>query len=222
MEFDLLDKDALPSKDPLHLFNILLSRIKDRCQSGANYCTLSTVDPDTNRPSSRMVALAECSERGFRFFTQTSTEKVRHLEKNPAAAMAFWWPYEPPRADGFIKGLAVRVEGMVRRLEDEAARKQYEQWPSDEHRVTLLAFEKQGQPIEGRLDPKKVYEDRRKAVKERGAEVLKQCPKYFIGYELVPDMIEFNQPDPLFATRRLRFRRKAPEDGDWVMEYLTP
>jgi len=231
MNFDLLDKNSLPSTDPMHLFDIFYCRAKEFVLSGPEHVTLSSVDPKTNRPTSRIVDLAHHDKNGFRFFTRLGTEKVRHFDQNPTASMVFWWPISPSAAGDFVDGLVVRIEGFVKRLDRKSAEHDFLNCPSDEHKITVLAIDVPGEPIGQDLDPRKVYEEKRNEVRAKGPDALKKCPEHQIGYTLIPDYIEFNQPGQFWATKRLRFRRKLnnpagnPTDneeyGTWVMQYLT-
>jgi len=55
----------------------------------ANAMTLATcVD---GKPSARVVLLKDFDERGFVFFTNYASEKGLHLDKNPNAALVFYW-----------------------------------------------------------------------------------------------------------------------------------
>ena len=68
--------------------------------------TLSTATAD-GRPSGRVLLLKEVSELGFVFYTSYTSRKARELERNPFAALTFYWP-ELERQ--------VRVEGRTSRV----------------------------------------------------------------------------------------------------------
>jgi hypothetical protein len=56
-----------------------------------------------------------------------------------------------------VNALAVRIEGFVKRMDKEASKRDFfENFPSDEHRLTELANEKPGERIGDHLDPKEV------------------------------------------------------------------
>ena len=53
---------------------------------------ISTVDPETLRPSSRYVLLKEVSDQSFLFFTNYESRKAQEIFKNPWVAGVFYWP----------------------------------------------------------------------------------------------------------------------------------
>ena len=71
--------------------------------------TLATCTSD-GRPSARIVLLRGVDERGFAFFTNYESRKARELDKNPWAALVFFW-HDLERQ--------VRVEGQVERVSAE-------------------------------------------------------------------------------------------------------
>src|SRR5438876_4786472 len=55
-----------------------------------NAMTLATATTD-GAPSSRVVLLKGFDERGFVFYTNYGSQKSKELEKNPVAALSFYW-----------------------------------------------------------------------------------------------------------------------------------
>ncbi len=56
-----------------------------------NAMTLATTDKE-GRPSARVVLLKGVDQRGFIFYTNYDSRKGRELDKNPQAALVFYWP----------------------------------------------------------------------------------------------------------------------------------
>lgn len=75
--------------DPMTQFKIWFT---DACQSNIlepNAMCLST--SENNRPSARIVLLKDFDSRGFVWYTNYSSRKGNELERNPYAALTFWW-----------------------------------------------------------------------------------------------------------------------------------
>ena len=72
----------------------------------ADACCLSTATPD-GRPSARMLIFKGVDDGRVTFATNYGSRKGEELERNPRAALTFWWPQTDRQ---------VRIEGRVVRL----------------------------------------------------------------------------------------------------------
>src|SRR5919204_394736 len=99
----LLEPDV--ADDPLEQFRRWYAEAERAEIRAPHAMALATADSD-GRPSVRMVLLKEADERGFVFFTGYESRKGGDLERNPQAALLFYW--DP-------LGRQVRVEGTVER-----------------------------------------------------------------------------------------------------------
>src|SRR4051794_18292118 len=79
------------SRDPIVQFERWFVAAK-RCKAveDATAMCLSTVDP-RGIPEGRMVLLKGLDEHGFVFYTNLRSMKGKALQKNPQAALTFYW-----------------------------------------------------------------------------------------------------------------------------------
>jgi pyridoxamine 5'-phosphate oxidase len=168
-----------------------------------NAMTLATVDAD-GRPSARTVLLKGLDARGFLFFTNYESRKGRELAGNPQAALVFYWK-ELERQ--------VCVAGRVEKLPATESEAYFKSRPRGS-RVGAWASQ-QSAPIPNRA----FLEQRWQEIEARfPADV--PLPRFWGGYVLRPERIEFWQGRPSRLHDRFSFLRAA--DGAWQVERLSP
>ena len=166
--------------------------------------TLATVDAD-GTPSARMVLLKGFDERGFVFYTNYGSPKASDLERNPGAALVFYWA-ELERQ--------VRVSGTVARVSHEES-EAYFRTRALGSRLGAWASA-QSTVISGRAP----LEQRLGEVTARFADGDVPLPPFWGGYIVTPQSIEFWQGRPNRLHDRLRYLRQP--DGTWIVERLSP
>jgi len=170
-----------------------------------NAMTLSTATAD-GRPSGRVLLLKEVSELGFVFYTSYTSRKARELERNPFAALTFYWP-ELERQ--------VRVEGGTSRVAREKSEAYFQTRPRGSQLGAWASH--QSEVISSR-------EELEAALKQAEAAYLEidgvPTPEFWGGYSLSPDSIEFWQGRPNRLHDRLRYRRK--DEFRWEIDRLSP
>ena len=170
-------------------------------EAGTDAVALATASAD-GLPAARMVLLKGVDERGFVFFTNSSSPKARDLGINPRAALLFHWP--PDRQ--------VRVVGPVAPV-GEAESDAY--WRTRPRGSQLGAWaSRQSEVIADRA----VLEMRLTDVAARFPDDVPR-PPFWGGYRLVAEAVELwhHRDDRLHD--RLRWRRVA---HGWVLERLSP
>jgi pyridoxamine 5'-phosphate oxidase len=189
--------------DPIKFFNRWFD---DACRAGifdpdAMNVATSTAD---GAPSSRMLLLKECDQRGFVFFTHYGSRKSQELVENPRVALVFYWS---------VLERQVRVEGTVERLSEQESYDYFKTRPRGS-RIGAWASD-QSAPLESRQG----LERRVKEYKEkfRGEDV--PLPPFWGGYRVIPQRIEFWQG----RIDRLHDRLCYTRDGDgWKVTRLYP
>jgi len=107
------------SNDPAAQFELWLKQAVDAGVPEVQAMNLSTVSPE-NKPSSRIVYLREFGNNEFTFYTNYKSRKAEQLEKNPHAALTFFWP-ELERQ--------IRIEGVIEKVSVEQSDKYFNSRP---------------------------------------------------------------------------------------------
>jgi pyridoxamine 5'-phosphate oxidase len=190
--------------DPLKQFGAwfaaaLAAEIRD-----VNAMSLATATPD-GKPSVRIVLLKGFDERGFTFFTNYDSEKGKHLEANPHAALCFFWVKLERQ---------VRISGSVERTSREDSAAYFHSRPPGSRLGAWVS--KQSEVI----DSRQILDARLQQMSERfeGGDIT--LPPHWGGYRLKPDQIEFWQGRPNRLHDRFRYSRRA--DATWQIDRLAP
>ena len=196
-----LSEDASHA-DPLRQFGQWLEQAIQAQLPEPNAMTLATVGSDL-RPSTRVVLVKGCDERGIVFYTNYDSRKGRELAGNPLAALQFHW-VELERV--------VRIEGRVEKTSAAESDAYYASRPLDS-RIGAWASP-QSQVIAGRAV---LVANAAKY----GAQFMLNPPRppHWGGLRLVPDEWQFWQGRKSRLHDRLRY---AWRDGEWVRERLAP
>jgi pyridoxamine 5'-phosphate oxidase len=188
--------------DPLKQFDQWLTEAISAEIPEPNAMTLATAASDL-RPSTRIVLIKGCDERGIVWYTNYESRKAQELAANPYAALQFHW-VELERV--------VRIEGRVEKTTAQESDAYYATRPLDS-RIGAWASP-QSQVIASRT----VLVTN---AAKYGAQYLLNPPRppHWGGYRLVPDRWEFWQGRKSRLHDRLRYRL---EGGSWVRERLAP
>jgi pyridoxamine 5'-phosphate oxidase len=199
--------EAASQADPLQQFGLWLQQALDAQLPEPNAMTLATVGVD-GRPSTRVVLIKGCDERGIVWYTNYESRKGRELAAHPQAALQFHW-VELERV--------VRIEGTVHKVSEAESDAYFRSRPLDS-RIGAWASP-QSQVIASRS----VLVGN---AAKFGAQFLTSLPSggpprppHWGGYRLVPDRWEFWQGRKSRLHDRLHYRL---DGGAWVRERLAP
>ena len=163
--------------NPVSLFKNWLTEAEKSEIVNPTAMALATADAN-GKPSVRMVLLKDVDDRGFSFYTNFESRKGKELSGNPRASLCFYW-----------KSLLreVRVDGPVLNVGDEEA----DNYFASRSRGSQIGAwaSKQSRPLEKRLDLEKRYAAF--TAKFNIGKVPR--PKYWGGYRVYPERIEFLQ-----------------------------
>jgi pyridoxamine 5'-phosphate oxidase len=155
-------------------------------------------------PSVRFVLLKAVDARGFVFFTDGRSRKGRELAARPRAAFVFYW-------DGIAK--QVRVEGRIERVTAAEADAYWETRPRNSRLAAASSTQSAPMPSQEWLLAR-WHRLRRQLV---GRPVPR--PRDWLGYRVVPEVIEFWKRGAHRLHRREHWRRTR---GGWRRTLLQP
>ena len=171
----------------------------------ANAMTLATVDAD-GLPNARMVLLKGYDERGFVFYSNHDSQKGRELDTAPKGALVFHW-----------KSLTrqVRLRGPIAQVANAEADAYFATRP----RLAQIGAwaSKQSAPLESRM----AFEKAIALTMAKYAVGTVPRPPNWVGYRLMPLVMEFWHDRPYRLHDRIEFRRAAP-DQPWSKTRLYP
>ena len=165
--------------------------------------TLATASRE-GTPSARIVLLKGFDERGFVFFTDYRSQKGIELDRNPRAALVFYWS-ELERQ--------IRITGTTSVINREESEAYFRTRPRGSRISAWVSHQSQV------IDSRTQLEDRVPEVDKRYPGDNVPLPPYWGGFRLKPDAVEFWQG----RTSRLHDRIRYLRVGDrWRIERLSP
>ena len=197
-----LDESASDA-DPLRQFERWLQEAIDAQLPEPNAMTLATVGGDL-RPSTRVVLIKGCDERGIVWYTNDQSRKGKELAGNPYAAL---------QVHGVELERVVRIEGVVEKVDGAESDAYFHSRPLDSRIGAWASPQSEVIPGRGVLVANAA---------RYGAQFLLQPPRppHWGGYRLKPDNWQFWQGRKSRLHDRLRYR--ADGQGAWVRERLAP
>ena len=171
----------------------------------ANAMALATADAE-GLPTARHVLLRGFDDRGFVFFTNYESRKARQLGDNPNAAFALLWK-ELDRQ--------VCVTGSVERIAAEESDSYFASRPR-EAQIGAWAS-RQSTVLESRDDLMTRFVE---ADATYQGEVPR--PRFWGGFRIYPDTVEFWQARAFRLHDRFRYTRDPEEPAGWRVERLSP
>ncbi len=197
--------DFADADEPLRLFAAWYEDARQAEPADPEAMALSTVDRE-GLPNVRMVLLKGFDDRGFVFYTNQASQKGRELADRAAAGAVFHW-----------KSLKrqVRLRGPVEQVSDTEA----DAYFATRARLSQIGAwaSKQSAPLESRL----AFEKAVALATARYATGAVPRPPFWVGYRLMPLIIEFWHDRPYRLHDRVEFRRAAPGDA-WTKTRLYP
>ena len=201
----LTSGDFADADEPLRLFAAWFEDARQAEPSDPDAMALSTVDRD-GLPNVRMVLLKGFDERGFVFYTNQASQKGQELADRAAAGAVFHW-----------KSLKrqVRLRGPVEQVSEQDA----DAYFATRARLSQIGAwaSKQSAALESRL----AFEKAVAIATARYATGTVPRPPFWVGYRLVPLIMEFWADRPYRLHDRVEFRRAALGEA-WTKTRLYP
>lgn len=192
------------STDPILRFQDAFARAGRNAPADHTAFSLATADRATGRSSVRIVLLHGFDARGFVFYTNYEGRKAKDLERNPQAALMFYWPWldEQVRAEGSISRISAEESDAY--FASRARGKQLGAWASQ-----------QSQPLSSRDELLARYAE----AERRYAGTAVPRPPFWGGYRLTPDRMEFWHAGDSRLHDRWLYTRAG---NGWEMTRLYP
>lgn len=197
----LVESDA--GEDPIALFGQWMKAAEEDGLPEPHAMTLATAGSLTI--SCRVVLLRSFDARGFVFYTNHNSRKAMDLERDPRAAINFFWPQHERQ---------IRIEGRAEEVSAEESDAYFASRPR-ESRIGAWSSD-QSRPVQDRDQ----LEQRYARWTERFASDEVPRPLHWGGYRVRPVRIEFWQGRPGRLHDRLAFEHMS--DGTWLRTRLQP
>ena len=197
--------DFTEADEPLRLFAAWFEDARQAELSDPEAMALATVGAD-GLPNVRMVLLKGFDERGFVFYSNEESQKGRELAANPKASLAFHW-----------KSLRrqVRLRGEVAAVSAAEADAYFASRPRSSQIGAWAS--RQSSPLESRY----AFE---KAIALKAAQFAVgpvPRPPFWVGYRVMPSVMEFWHERPFRLHDRIEFRRAQVGEA-WTKTRLYP
>ena len=190
---------------PFDIFNKWFIQAQKKESVYPNAMTLATVNSQ-GRPSARIVLLKDFDQYGFIFFTNYNSRKSLDIIQNNYGALCLYWKT--------IKK-SVRIEGKIKKVADSQ---------SDQYFVTRARESKIGAWASKQSNIMDKYSDLEERIlyfKNKFQFIQVPRPKYWGGYRLFPDKIEFLSEKKFRLHKRICFTYNE-ETKKWKLERLFP
>lgn len=203
MIFKPLDKKDLHQNPTDQFASWYAEAVQTKSISLPEAFCLSTISPK-GEPEGRMLLLKGFDAEGFVFYTNADSAKGHSLEKEPRAALTFYW--------GEL-GKQIRIQGKTKKTSDAEADAYFATRPR-ESQIGAWAS-KQSEVLESRDLLEKRFEEFSKKFEEKTV----PRPSYWVGYCLQPSLFEFWQECPNRLHDRFCYQ-KSP--SGWAITRLYP
>ncbi len=197
--------DFTEADEPLALFTAWYEDARKAEPNDPEAMALATVDAD-GLPNVRMVLLKGFDPRGFVFYSNDGSQKGREIAGQAKAALVFHW-----------KSLRrqVRLRGTVEPVSAAEADAYFASRPRSSQIGAWAS--KQSRPLENRL----AFETAIAMQAAKFGVSTVPRPPFWIGYRVVPTVMEFWHDRPFRLHDRIEFRRAGPAAA-WVKTRLYP
>ena len=138
-------------------------------------CCLSTIS-ENNYPDGRMVLMKSFNDDGFVFFTNSKSNKGKHLKKNPRGSLTFYWE---------TLSKQVRIQGNISSISASDSDQYFSSRPRGSQIAAWVSL--QSKELRGRDE----LDQRFLKFEKKYLDVEIPRPPHWKGYLLIPKRIEF-------------------------------
>jgi pyridoxamine 5'-phosphate oxidase len=165
---------------------------------------VATVDRQ-GQPSQRTVLLKQFNQQGFVFYTNLDSKKARQIATNDRVSLIFPW---------LSLERQVIIAGRAERVSAKESLDYFLSRPRDSQLAAWVS--RQSSPVSSRAMMMEKFAE----IKSRFAQGEIPLPKFWGGYRVVPERIEFWSG----GAKRIhdRFEYLKNDSGEWQIERLQP
>ncbi len=203
-DFSQLNREDI-HLNPFIQLNEWLDIAKNSAMKDPTAMSLSTVDAKL-QPHSRIVLLKEIDE-GLVFYTHYESPKAHDLAQNPKASLLFFWPEQDRQ---------IRVEGSIEKTSYEMSDTYFQSRPLDSQLASTTS--EQSQVVPGRKTLEFNFLIAESAY--NGEKI--NCPEYWGGYRLIPNLFEFWQGRENRLHDRFQYLKDTQNRRQWIASRLSP
>ena len=187
--------------NPIEQFSLWFNQAIEANVIEPSAMSLATAD---DYISIRTVLLKFFDDKGFVFFTNYESKKSKQLQNNPQAALLFPW---------LALERQVKIIGSVEKITKLESLKYFSSRPKDSQ---IGAWSSQQS---SKISSRAILVDQFAVMKKKFANGEIPLPKFWGGYRIVPQSIEFWQGRESRLHDRLIYERK---DNGWNISRLSP
>ena len=191
------------AENPMTQFHAWFEEQKAASPDEPTMMTVASCDSE-GQPWQRILLLKSYDEDGFVFFTNYTSNKARHFEDNPKAALHFAWLAQERQA---------MVQGVVTKISREETQAYFHSRPR-ESQLGAWASD-QSAPLANRAELEARFEKLKSEYE--GCEI--PVPDHWGGYRLSPERFEFWQGGEARLHDRLEYLHDAQ---GWTKQRLNP
>lgn len=196
-------EESTVSRNPFEQFENWLAEAIAADVDEPNAMILSTA-ASSCKPSSRVVLLRGFDRKGFVFFTNYESRKSKEIAENPQASLLFFWAKLERQ---------VRIEGVISKTSRKISKEYFMTRP----RASQIGAwaSPQSSVIASRRELEEKFAEQEKRFDGKDVE----CPEFWGGFILKPDLFEFWQGRKSRLHDRLRYTKKR---NVWKIDRLSP
>lgn len=189
--------------DPISQFNLWLEQAVQAKLVDPTAMTVATVD-ENGQPFQRIVLLKNVDKAGFVFYTNLASRKSQQIEANAKVSLHF--PWHPIERQVHITGHAEKLSAIenMKYFSSRPKESQIAAWASKQS---------------SRLSARGLLEGKYLELKQKFEKGEIPIPKFWGGYRIVPETIEFWQGGEHRLHDRFLFSREA---DSWSIDRLAP
>ena len=207
---DGLNRNDLPN-DPFDLFSLWLEQARDADISDPTAMSIATVDSN-GQPWQRMVLLKRFDCSGFVFFTNLESRKASHLAVNNKVSLLFPW---------HMLERQVAITGTVERVSNADVLKYFLSRPKGSQIATWVSNQS------SKISTRQALETKFMEMKTKFAKGEVPLPKFWGGYKIAPQTIEFWQGGEHRLHDRFLYEKMSDSSSNselsqWNISRLAP